>query len=415
MTGRQILDAMNVLKASRSVLAKHIGLRRRQLDVYSKTSTLAKAIQTQTSRFPFIARTVSNLADQDNNPQSSGLSSRTGPQFSSKHDPQTPKSEAVGGKDTILGRGTAHFGIKSGANPTTDHVTGEELGMGSENESASPAKDEKPSPSRGRDTFSDRSTAESQHDSLADTDGKSGKSLQPDSTNRTSIPTPSKYESFMEPDRARKLQRLAERQVPSVSAEAHPPSETQVPSSNHTQGKLDTTKQQDVFYTRPVHVSPVLSSLPRVKLPTNTTSTQDGIENLSNTNINQDVFYSAKHAGSSASDAQALPEEGQSSDAMYSEIFHSPRVARLLKRQGKEGGAQDPHTKKDHLPHEATEESAPNMPPTGSETADSIEKKEAESTRLLSEDIVEESTSSTSRGSEVSFKLHYILNHILMN
>ena len=408
MTGRQILDAVNVLKASRSVLEKHVGLRRRQLDVYSKASTLAKAIQTQTSRFPFIGRTASHLADQVKSSQSSSLSTRTRPQFSSEHDSQIARSEDVGGKDTISGRGTAQFDTKSGANPTTDHVKGEELGIRVEKESTSSAEDEKPSPSRGRDFFSDRSTAESQHDSLADTDGKSADSLQPDSTNRTSIPTPSKHESFMEPDRARKLQRLAERQVPSVSAEAHPPSETQIPTSNHTQGELDTTKQQDVFFTRPVHATPVLSSLPRVKLPTNTTNTQDGIENLSDTDINQDVFYSAKPAGSSAPDAHALPEEGQPSDAMYSEIFHSPRVARLLKNQDKEGGAQDLHTKKDQPPHEATEESAPNMPPTGSETADSLGKKEAESTRLLSEDIVEESTSSTSRVSEVSFELHYL-------
>lgn len=408
MTGRQLLDAMYVLKASRSVLAKHIGLRRRQLDVYSKSSSLAKAIQTQTSRFPVVARTISNLTDQVKKSQSSrlNLSSRPVPQFSSKHGPQITKSEeAVGGGNTVSDRDTAHFETKPGANLTTGHVTGEELGRRAGNESASSAKDNKPSPSRGRDTFSQRSTTEFQHDSLADTDRKSAESLQPDSTNRTSIPTPSKYQSSIEPDRARKLQRLAERQVPSVSAEAHLPSETQIPTSNHTHGEPDTTKQQDVFFTRPVHASPVLSSLPRVKLPTNTTSTQDGIENLSDTDINQDVFYSAKTAGNLAPDAQNLLEDGQPSDAMYSEIFQSPRVARFLKREDKKGGSQDLDSKKEQRSHEAEKESGSNMPSNNSETADSLEKNEAESTRQLAEDITAESTSSTPRVSEVSFKL----------
>lgn len=415
MTGRQILDAMYVLKASRSVLAKHIGLRRRQLDVYSKTSSLAKAIPTQTSRFPFIARAVSNLADQVKTSPNPGLSSRTGPQFSSKHDPQMTRSENIRGKDSISGRQSAHFDTNLGANPTTDHVAGEGLGTRVENEAALSAKDEKPSPSRGRDTFSNRSTAESQHDSLANTDGKSAECLQPNSTNRTSIPTPSKHENSMEPDRARKLQRLAERQVPSVSAEAHPPSGTRIPTSNHTQGEIDTNKQQDVFFTRSVHANPVLSSLPRVKLPTNTTSTQGGIENLSDTDINQDVFYSAKPSRSSAPDIQALPEEGQPSDTIYSEIFHSPRVARLLKREDRKGGSQDLHLKKERLSHEAKEESVSNTPPPSSGPADSLERKKAESARQLAEDIAEESTLSTSRSSEVSFKLHLSRSHILMN
>ena len=428
MTGRQILDAMYILKASRSVLAKHVALRRRQVDVFNKTSSLAKAVKTQTSRFPFISRAVSNIADQVKNSQSSGLSSPTGPQSPLKHGPQTTKSEKLEGKHipstkTLSGRESAHFDTSSGANPTIDHIPEEESGTRLENaqrssvadESALPAKDAKPSPNRGRDTFSNRSFAESQHESLVDTDGKSEESLQPSSTNRTSIPTPSIHGNSMEPDRARKLQRLAERQVPSVSAEAHSPSEGQTPTSNHTQGELDTMKQQDTFFTRPVHTSPVLSSLPRVKLPTNTTSTQDGIEKLSDTDINQDVFYSAKPGGSSPPDAQALPEEGQPSNAMYSEIFHSPRVAKLLQREDKEGGPQDLHLKKGNLPRETNEESVSNVPPTGPKTVNSREEKNGANARQLADDAVRESPFASSTASKVSLKLHFARNHVLIN
>lgn len=428
MTGRQILDAMYILKASRSVLAKHVALRRRQLDVFNKTSSLAKAVKTQTSRFPFISRAVSNTADQVKNSQSSGLSSPTGPQSPLKHGPQTTKSEKLEGKNTtstktLSGRESAHFDSNSGANPTIDHVPGEEPGKRLGNaprssvadESALLAKDEKPSPNRGRDTFSNRSFAESQHDSLVDTDGKSAKSLQPSSTSRTSIPTPSIHGNSMEPDRARKLQRLAERQVPSVSAEAPSPSEAQTPASGNIEGELNTNKQQDIFFTRPAHISPALSSLPRVKLPTNTTSTQDGIEKLSDTDINQDVFYSAKPGGSSPPEAQAPPEEGQPSDVMYSEIFHSPRVAKLLQREDQEGTSQDLHLKKGKLLRETNEHSVSNVSPTGPQTVNPREKKNGENARHLAEDAAKGSLSASSIASEVSFKLHFARNHVLIN
>lgn len=428
MTGRQILDAIFILKASRSVLAKHIGLRRRQLDVYSKTSSLAKAVKTQTNKFPFLTRAVSNVADQIKNSLGSGPSSPKDPQIVPKNGPQVPRSENIEGKvttptETISGQESAHFDTDLGANPTTDQIPGEEPGTRRENtqrspipnESALSAEDEKPSSSRGRDTFSDRSVAESQHDALADTDGKSEESLQPTSTNRTSIPTPSTRGGSMEPDRARKLQRLAERQVPSVSAEPHPPSEFQTSTSDRKVGEIDIAKQQDVFFTRPVHTSPVLSSLPRVKLPTNTTSSQDGIEKLSDTDINQDIFYSARPAKSSVPDAQTLPEKGQPSDAIYSEIFHSPRVAKLLRREEKEGGSQDLYLTKEKLPHETNKESVSSIPPTTSRTANLREEKNAEDSRQLGEDIMKDSTSASSTVSKVSSQVRFMRNNILMN
>lgn len=430
MTGRQFLDAIYILKASRSVLAKHIGLRRRHLDIYSKTSSLAKAVKTQASRFPLTARAVSNLADQLKNSQGSDLPS---------HDLQMASSEYLEGKDTstttISGRESVHFDTNSGPNPRTDPVLGEEPGTRLENAKRSPlpdgsalsANDENPSPSRGRDTFSDRSLIESQHNILADIDRKSDEILQPSSTNRTSIPRPSTYGSCKEPDSARKLQRLAEKKTPSVSAEALPPSEPWTTTSNPKLGELDTNKQHDILFTRPAHTSPVLSSLPRVKLPMITTSTQDGIENLSDKNINQDVFYSARPSGKSVPDAQALPEQGHPSDAMYSEMFHSPRVARLIKSENTKGGLQDDlglsgtqdlRLKKRKLPRETDEESLKSVsiaPPINPETVDLLEEKKPETDRQLAESLINNSTSSSSTASEVSFKLRFTRNHILMD
>ena len=93
MTGRQLLDVIYILKASRSVLAKHVDLRRRQLDVYSKTSSLAKAVKSQTNRFPVAARAVSNLAGLLKSAQGPERSSQTAPQYTPTHDLRAVKSE----------------------------------------------------------------------------------------------------------------------------------------------------------------------------------------------------------------------------------------------------------------------------------------------------------------------------------
>lgn len=422
MTGRQILDAIYILKASRSVLAKHVGLRRRQLDIYGKTSSLVKAVNAQTSRFPFIARAVSNLADRVKSSGGSDPSSPTGPQFTAQDNPQSTSSEHIDGKDisfseTKTDREQIHFDTHPGADPAAEHLPGEESGTRIDHakrfpvsgSSVSSAKDEKPLPSRGRDTFSDRSLTESQKNPLVDAAEKTDETLQPSSTNRTSIPTPWTHGSSMNSESARKLQRLAEKQVPSISAEPHPPTETQTTSSNDKSEDLDMDRQQDVFFTRPVHTGSVLSSLPRFKLPKITTNTQDEIEHLSETDINQDVFYSAKPAGSSVPDnQQALPDQEEPSEAIYSELFHSPRAARLLKREDQKEESRNLRVEKIELPHKVDEEYVSSVPSSSAKTADLLEEKKAEDTRQLAADIVNDTTSTPSKATEVSFELHFI-------
>ncbi len=50
MAGRRLVDAAKLFNASKSVVQQHLKLRSQQLDVYSRTSTLAKAAKTQTDR-----------------------------------------------------------------------------------------------------------------------------------------------------------------------------------------------------------------------------------------------------------------------------------------------------------------------------------------------------------------------------
>lgn len=192
MTGIQLVDAMYVLKASRSVLAKHIALRRRQLDIYNKTSSLVKAVRSQSHRFPLTVNAASSLADR--------LKTPPGPDQS------------------LQGRAPAHVYGKSRAKLATEPVSGEDLdtrkGKGFQqslsDQSTSSTNSKNTSPSRGRDTYSERSHVQPQNNPLADVEGKFDNSLQPISASRTSIPEPASHESLTEADRARKLQRLAE-------------------------------------------------------------------------------------------------------------------------------------------------------------------------------------------------------------
>ncbi len=55
MAGRRLVDVAKLFNASRSVAQKHVALRSTQYEVYNKTSTLAKAVKSQTDRITLTA------------------------------------------------------------------------------------------------------------------------------------------------------------------------------------------------------------------------------------------------------------------------------------------------------------------------------------------------------------------------
>lgn len=66
MTGKRLLDLAALFNASRGVAQKHIALRSRQLDVYNRTSTVARAVRSQTDRVTETAKAASFLASRLN-------------------------------------------------------------------------------------------------------------------------------------------------------------------------------------------------------------------------------------------------------------------------------------------------------------------------------------------------------------
>ena len=93
MTGRRLLDVAAIFKASRGVAAKHVALRQHQLDVYSKTSSLAKAIKSQTDRVTLTVKAASDLAERFSGPRPDHFT-QAGQSERSPHD-------ATGGQDAV--------------------------------------------------------------------------------------------------------------------------------------------------------------------------------------------------------------------------------------------------------------------------------------------------------------------------
>jgi len=66
MAGKRLLDAAKLFNAGTSIAKQHFTLRRQQWDLYSKTSTLAKAVRSQTERVTVTAAAAFELAKRFN-------------------------------------------------------------------------------------------------------------------------------------------------------------------------------------------------------------------------------------------------------------------------------------------------------------------------------------------------------------
>ncbi|KAJ5752151.1 Protein ABC1 [Penicillium odoratum] len=66
MSGRRLLDIIQLLNVSKSVAVKHLAIRRQQLDVYTRTSSLTKGIKEQTEGLILTAQAAAALARRFN-------------------------------------------------------------------------------------------------------------------------------------------------------------------------------------------------------------------------------------------------------------------------------------------------------------------------------------------------------------
>jgi aarF domain-containing kinase len=324
MAGKRLLDIAALFNASRGVVQKHIALRGRQLDVYNRTSTLARAVRNQTERVTETAKAASILASRLNESAPAWTSETTDerPTAQSEDGETIPRKDAEGKAPQAQqeeGLEQDHFYERSESNSAVDQKPTEDLNILQEKADRYPlpdgtipqAESEINKPAVDHDVISTSPRDELLKEPL-ESDG-----LESVSSGASSIPTPRSRP--LSAEAARRTQRQFEEQIPSKTADA---------LGETSADPLEEGHDEDSFYRTSGHTSPTLSSLPRVKIPKHPSSVQKGDPE----GLNSDIFYDAE--GSQKSEqipsVEAVSEQEQVPEGINTDLFYSPRIARML-------------------------------------------------------------------------------------
>ena len=376
MTGKRLLDAAVIIKASRGVASKHVALRKHQLDLYSKTSSIAKAVKSQTDRVTLTVRAASALTQRFNE-QGPGFSTSTSSQdLPTKDEPIPSQNEgACGNVNLKQGELQDQFFERSRDNATAEPPHNSALNVKQEKAQGHPLPDGFVPPqstntsifTHDKEVFSELQQADPVREPLGDLPGRE-QGLRPTSSDRTSIPEPAGSQATQPVDQPKISQWQAEKQIPSLAAEPPPAAASELDGREGPESEdaaISVSQEQDIFYTPPTSSGRVLSALPRVKLPRVTEDAQESDEHVPDAQINQDVYYSStpKDQEQPVAESQAVPEQEQLPEEAYSEIFHSPRIAMMMRGQP----GQDATPKRMQLPSDKS------SPSKQSETAEEKE------------------------------------------
>lgn len=308
MSGKRLLDGVALLKASTAVASKHIALRRHQVKVYGRTSSIARVFKSQ------IEWVVKSIPENATKMEVS----------------QTGVDENITTFEKKSGLGKDHRYNKLETNTNFQPLPLSELDVEREKGNSQFLHDGSSPPDESTENGSgidDRTSSDLLRSGLGRSTSISNdegieKVLQPVSPVRDAIPVPGIQSALLNPNGGRDLQKHDEKDIPSTFAEAQT-------VSSHV--------LQDVFYTPTRKASQISSSLPPVKLPMVTIVTEHTQElnsQVSSEVSNQDVLYSAVMKQTNRTpipEGQAVPEQQQPSDEIFPEIFHSPRVAKMLR------------------------------------------------------------------------------------
>ena len=315
MSGRRVTDIVGILDAARGVAIQHVALRRQQFYFYGKTSPLRglgegiKQRSVWQTRSTPISRIEMRLLRSSYSTDTKKYLAKGSP----VPRPQSvEESESPPEKQGSLEQD--HFYERSTHNTTADPLPKSDITVEQEIAKKPPLPD---------GTIPPLSMDEINGSGIGQTSSELELSAQPSA------------DTIAAAEEARRSQRLSESQIPSREAEGPLNTSFEVDSSDANDSELRIDQDQDVYYSPDSDSTPVFSSLPRVKVPKASASIQKSDEHVADQNINQDVFYSSYPPPGEAPvpDAQAVPEQGEHSEDMYSELFHSPKVARMLQRK----------------------------------------------------------------------------------
>ena len=318
MSGKRVLDAMALLQASRSIAAKHLNIRLSQVDIYTKTSSIFKAARTRAPpTFVAAAQSFSQSAAQP---------ART--QNPNDHIPGEGTAEGKISSASREGVEQDHFYKRSEDNAVVDPAPQEDLEVEQRQAQRQPLPDGTLPPEdspigAGRgdaDTVNQRPVTEgAQHPTQ---DG--GEHLNINSSIQSTIPEPS-VQKPLDSEAAMQAQRQSESQIPRKTADPPPPefSAPAIIADDDVSQEFSIEQEQDIFYQPPDTTSPILSALPRMRVPKIENDVQAGNSHIPK-GLNSDVYYSGNRAAETGSSGDELSEE------QLAQIFSNPRVARML-------------------------------------------------------------------------------------
>ncbi|KAF1957475.1 ABC1-domain-containing protein [Byssothecium circinans] len=342
MAGRRLIDAAKLFNASKSIAQQHIKVRSQQLDVYSKTSTLAKAAKKQTDRITLTLEAVLALSKRLNEEApkyASAAAQRAATGFQNGDVPRTDTVKAEEAEQGTKKRSEQdHHDTQPYSNTQAGRVEEGELGIRQEKAKQSPLPDGTiPSPrvtleddAKGQDTFSERPVPEAPKEPLAQ-DG-----IRPVASKASTIPLPGQPAGSP----------ITKAEGYSASIPSHADEPDRPPPSPRDR-KLREGHDSDVFYTRSVESKPTESSSPQSQIPQYTESRQESDDHVRDGQLNQEVYYAVPEPTPEQLQREelphkvAVPEKGDLPKGINTDIFHSPRIAKML------GG--NPYKRKGHL------------------------------------------------------------------
>ncbi|KAF2005476.1 ABC1-domain-containing protein [Amniculicola lignicola CBS 123094] len=353
MAGRRLVDVAKLFNASKSIAKQHVNLRSQQVDVYNRTSSLAKAVKSQTDRVTLTAQAAIALYQRSNEerptytPNASYTSSPSAQALATGEHGDIPRTETVESdaprQDIKAGLDQDQHDNRSSGHTQEPPITRGELEVEEAEAERHPFPDGTIPPTgattleggvRGQDTFSERAVAEAPEQPLvgehAGQSTQDEKGLNPMASRASTIPTPGNPAGDTPVEYARRAQRQSEFQIPSV-----PDLEQHMQVSPEIQ-RLREGHDRDVFYARSVESKPVYSSLPRMKIPKHTEISQKSDDHVQDGQLNQDVYYStpeprqAQVQREELSHKAAIPEQDQMPEGINTDVFRTQRVARML-------------------------------------------------------------------------------------
>ena len=309
----RFLDAAAMLKVVRQIAQKHIDIRLAQTDVYLKTSSVAKSLRSQPQPQLFSYAGAPHDARPFSQSHRSTAKSGTNPSTSAQE----------------LNQDSHYVPPKEQAPPTGSHS---DLQVDQQDAARYPLPDGTIPPEHGQftsdsadpESFSQVDDTELPKRPLENNDRSTEKSMDINGSSIPNIPAPKSAKSQRLSSHEKKvLQRQSEDQIPAQPAKPPGREAYHVKPVADDVAEFGVAQEQDVFYQPPDSTAPVLSALPRIRVPMVEWDIQGGDSHIPN-GLNADVYYSGTSSMS------------EPSEEMMSQIFHNPKIARLL------GGAKNP-------------------------------------------------------------------------